>query len=168
MKASIAATCSSRFEYLLRAAERGNDAAALAFVDGAAFTTAEHWVRHPELLEQYQARAPQLVQQLLARGNAQMAILMAFAADGLRASLLPQLLDLDERSRATFLHLGALVRNRPVHIAQLDWFSPEVAEAGRQQATRIHARYFSGVVYEEAQAQRVRDPFRVEACAESP
>lgn len=157
-----------RFRYLLQAADQGVDAAAVAFVDGLAFSSVEDAVRHPELLEQYRDRAPLLVQQLLARGNARMVILMAFAADGMRSSLLPQLLDLDERSRATFLLLGALVRNKPALVSQLDWFPPDIAEAGRQQAMLIHARYFSGVRFDEADAQRWRDLFRVEACAESP
>ena len=159
-------TFALRFKYLLRAAEQGNDAAALAFVDGMAFSTVEGWVRHPDLLEVYRARAPELVRQLVARGNQRMAILLWMNAHGWNYSLLPQVLDLDEGARATFFHLGGLVRHKPSADPGFG-FSASVSEAGRQRAAQIYARYFSGKPYTEAESVGLRDPLRVEACAES-
>ena len=95
-----------------------------------------------------------------------MAILLWMNAHGWNYSLLPQVLDLDEGARATFFHLGGLVRHKPSADPGFG-FSASVSEAGRQRAAQIYARYFSGKPYTEAESVGLRDPLRVEACAES-
>ena len=155
-----------RVAYLQNAADAGNVAALRLYFSGDMFATMDHLIRHPDSLDAYRSRAPRYLAELIRRGDAQTAVTMSLASDGIRFSLLTQALDMDEVTATTFWHLGRLVRGQ----SELEhpFVSPDIQRIARARAHSIHVRYFDPTPYNGERLRHDFDLTRVENCAVMP
>lgn len=158
----------SRFKYLQQAADGGNEAAMLAYIEGSAFPSFSSVFGHAEELEQYRLRTPRYVGELLRRGSRNTAMRLRFGSDGYRVSFLGQVLATDSQTAATFHELGRLVLGDS-HGSEGLGHSEAEAAMGRSRAQAIFARYFEFRAPQKGEFNsKTRDLLRVESCVASP
>jgi hypothetical protein len=162
-------TLTERFRYLQQAADAGNGEAMRAFVDGVPFEESGALVRHAEWLRTYRERTPRYVQQLLARADPEMIRLLGSQADGMRAGLMAQTLELSEHEAAVYFRLRALLYGHPETAIPANWASPENIMAAEREAQILFADRFGGrTIAPQQQRFRRTDPFEVESCRMPP
>lgn len=159
------ADLSLRFDYLQRAADAGNAAAMIAYAEGVPVMSLESMVRQADWLEDYRLRAPRYVANLLRRGNRDIARLLYLNADGMRTSLMAQVLALDELSSATFWHLGRIILGQPE--TALESLSADADSAARSRARAIYSQYYDPRPYSPTDFVDRHDLMRIEHCGET-